>query len=172
VRHRDKAKAAAYMRAKRAAAPEKERAYARRHYAENRDRINAVRTKWRERNKERLNAQARLCRPHRKKEQEKNRKLIKNYGITRAEYEQILINQNNKCASCEEDFNSFRPVVDHDHMFGKVRGILCVKCNAGIGMFDNDEEKLYKAIKYLKKSNAGWMADWKGNKLFLQAQGQ
>jgi hypothetical protein len=58
------------------------------------------------------------------------------------------------CEICRktEDDNGRRLAVDHCHITGKVRGILCNGCNRGIGYLGDDVERLENAIKYLKKS--------------------
>lgn len=63
--------------------------------------------------------------------------------------------QDGKCKICGIglDFKSpqkmYKPHVDHDHMTGYVRGILCLTCNTGLGMFADNPELLSKAINYL-----------------------
>lgn len=52
------------------------------------------------------------------------------------------------CAICGGDK---RLSIDHDHSSGRVRGLLCSPCNAGLGMFKDDPERLAKAIGYLKE---------------------
>ena len=42
-----------------------------------------------------------------------------------------------------------QPVVDHDHTTGKVRGILCNRCNSGLGLFKDNKTSLENAITYL-----------------------
>jgi hypothetical protein len=42
--------------------------------------------------------------------------------------------------------------IDRDHVTGRIRGLLCRKCNCGIGMFGEDVENINKAIRYLEKS--------------------
>lgn len=84
--------------------------------------------------------------------------IVRTYGITAEDYYNILAAQNNKCAVCEsEEVNSSRVTsgklfIDHCHDTGKVRGLLCSKCNHGIGLLNDDTALLQKAIEYLNKS--------------------
>lgn len=80
------------------------------------------------------------------------RKHLKlNWGLTIADYDEMLENQNGQCAICgTEDFGSKRGAVDHNHKTGEIRGILCSKCNQGLGLFNDDVESLNSAIQYLK----------------------
>ena len=83
---------------------------------------------------------------------------LKKYGITLEDQEQMLREQNNKCAICGKEiflFGSSKKLtahVDHDHKTGKVRGLLCDKCNRGLGFFRDNEEYLINAASYLKKN--------------------
>lgn len=79
--------------------------------------------------------------------------LRRTYGITAAEYEAILEKQGGVCAICSQECNrstSERFCVDHDHETGLVRGLLCFKCNVGLGRFDDDIGRLNVAIAYLR----------------------
>ena len=73
------------------------------------------------------------------------------YKLTPSEYERMLKRQNNKCAICESIFpgkkGSFH--VDHNHVTKKVRGLLCHKCNVGIGCLRDNIAILKQAISYL-----------------------
>ena len=83
----------------------------------------------------------------------KNRDLKKNYGISIEERNQKQINQDNKCLICHKDFlllNKKDIHVDHDHSTGKIRGILCKKCNSMIGLANDNILILSNAINYLK----------------------
>ena len=84
---------------------------------------------------------------------DKNNKLKYAYGIDLVIYNEILKNQNNKCAICGTESTGKRKnfSVDHCHKTGKVRGLLCSNCNAGIGNLRDDITLLEKAIWYLKQ---------------------
>ena len=76
------------------------------------------------------------------------------YGLTQEAYEGLLEKQNNKCAICLTDtpggrHNKFH--IDHDHVTGRVRGLLCWSCNAGLGQFKDNELLLISAHDYLYK---------------------
>jgi hypothetical protein len=79
--------------------------------------------------------------------------LLKKYGLTVSQFDQISKAQNGACAICNEE-NSLhgKLYVDHEHLTGEVRGLLCVRCNAGIGMFLDSTERLQNAIEYLTRS--------------------
>lgn len=81
-----------------------------------------------------------------------HRSTIKKYGLTLDEYNTILKNQNNGCAICGNKCSSGNNLsVDHCHFSGKIRGLLCGKCNKALGLFKDDSELLIKASEYLKK---------------------
>jgi hypothetical protein len=83
---------------------------------------------------------------------EKNYNLKKNYGINIDQYNEMLKKQKNKCAICHNEFKPMKNThVDHNHITGKVRGLLCTKCNSSIGYLNDDIKLLKEAIKYLKK---------------------
>jgi hypothetical protein len=74
--------------------------------------------------------------------------LKRNYGISLDQYERLREKQDGLCAICgnfEEKLN-----VDHEHVSGAIRGLLCSTCNVGLGMMSDDIERLYSAIDYLE----------------------
>lgn len=73
--------------------------------------------------------------------------LAKKYGMSPADVEQMLLEQDGKCAICRKVL--LNPHVDHDHTTGEVRGLLCYLCNLGIGLLQEDVENLQNAITYL-----------------------
>lgn len=77
-----------------------------------------------------------------------------NYGITLNDYKSIFRKQNGKCAVCRTHQRNLtqRLSVDHDHVTGKVRGLLCSSCNSAIGKLGDSVRLLKVAIKYLTKS--------------------
>lgn len=79
------------------------------------------------------------------------------YGVTRKEYENLLKIQANKCKLCDsEDSGTYKHKhafsVDHCHITGKIRGLLCNTCNRGLGLFKDNIKLLEKAVKYLKEA--------------------
>lgn len=74
------------------------------------------------------------------------------YGITIKDYEVYLMKQDGKCAICKKE-DTTKLAVDHRHSDGKVRGLLCKKCNLAIGLFHDDISILFSAIEYLSKSS-------------------
>lgn len=69
------------------------------------------------------------------------------YGITSADYDRMERNQNGKCAICRAKGNLH---IDHCHTTGKVRGLLCCRCNLAIGSFRDDPHIVRQAAIYLE----------------------
>jgi hypothetical protein len=87
--------------------------------------------------------------------------LKEGYGITPADYDLMFEVQNGLCAICGHPpiygrgAKNNRLSVDHDHETGKVRALLCSKCNTGIGLLNDDIELLAKAIEYITHHKKG-----------------
>jgi hypothetical protein len=82
-----------------------------------------------------------------------NYELKRKYGITTKEKNEMIERQDYKCLICELDFREMsrnNVCTDHCHKTGIIRGILCTKCNNGLGCYDDDIKKLSNAIKYLE----------------------
>lgn len=90
----------------------------------------------------------------------KNRKLQLNYNITFKEYNTLLKKQQGLCAICHQKETKILQgkltllAVDHDHITGKIRGLLCNQCNIGLGCFKDDPTILYEALTYVNKGKA------------------
>jgi hypothetical protein len=78
--------------------------------------------------------------------------LAKNYGLTPEQHDALYANQEGKCAICGRHEDKLG--VDHNHSTKQVRGLLCLRCNAVIGMAYDDTDILLSAIKYLDRWNA------------------
>jgi hypothetical protein len=88
----------------------------------------------------------------------KNSYLLRNYGISYEQYLQLLESQNHECAICgaqESDRKGGDLVVDHCHSSGKVRGMLCQKCNLMLGNANDCIGTLEQAVLYLRKQGEG-----------------
>lgn len=72
------------------------------------------------------------------------------YGISRVEFDQMRAEQNNTCIICLREFAN-TPCVDHSHLTGKNRGLLCKTCNRALGMLGDSSEVLNRAAEYLRK---------------------
>lgn len=89
--------------------------------------------------------------------------LYRKFGLTIQDYNQKLEQQNGKCAICETESpggKTKRWTIDHYHVDGFMemtpeekrkyfRGLLCINCNTGIGMLQDSEELVTKALNYL-----------------------
>jgi hypothetical protein len=71
------------------------------------------------------------------------------YGISKAEIDQMESQQRGRCAICDKPPKRRRLNIDHDHVTGRVRALLCTSCNGGLGHFKDDPRLLAKAIEYL-----------------------
>lgn len=90
---------------------------------------------------------------HKDKESYKWRTIKNNYGLSKEDFFFLLEKQDNKCALCDKPFEGFRTRdlhIDHCHETNKVRGLLCMPCNVGLGMLGDNEEGLSKALSYIR----------------------
>jgi hypothetical protein len=74
--------------------------------------------------------------------------LKRKYGLTLEAFDDLLVAQGGGCAICG---NPNADNVDHDHVTGKVRGILCFNCNIAIGQVEDDEDRLAAAMAYVAR---------------------
>ena len=79
--------------------------------------------------------------------------LKASYNFTETDYTNLVKLHDNKCAICFTDrprHKSHKWAIDHDHITGKVRGILCHRCNMALGGFKDSTSMLKSAIVYLE----------------------
>ena len=81
--------------------------------------------------------------------------LKSNYDLTPERFEEILKSQNYACALCHVLFNGQTPSVDHDHVTGIVRGLLCRTCNLHLGWLEKIIGKFNEVISYLERGKNG-----------------
>lgn len=85
--------------------------------------------------------------------------ILAKYGITLDDYDKLLAEQNGGCAICDFEPDEGRFLhVDHDHATNKIRGLLCHRCNQGLGYFRDDRWTLKRAAAYLRSPPANELA--------------
>lgn len=75
---------------------------------------------------------------------------LKQYNLSIEAYNSMLRSQNECCKICNKP-SKYGLCIDHDHKSGKVRGLLCNRCNLGVGHFYDDIQTLENAVLYLKQ---------------------
>ena len=109
-----------------------------------------------------LHKQCKSCRSEYSKrsynaEASRGNKLLKAYGLTLSQYDELLDSQRNRCAICDTDNpkgHNGRFHVDHKHLTGEIRGLLCHSCNVSLGGFRDSISVLAKAIQYLNEKGS------------------
>lgn len=112
----------------------------------------AERQKWIDANPEMVKAQQ-LRRMVRSKQRKLGHALKYSYNITYEQFERLGAAQGNVCAICRQPNDTSRTkrlFVDHNHSTGRLRGLLCHACNAGLGYFREDPTLFLRAVAYLK----------------------
>lgn len=92
------------------------------------------------------------------RDSERERHLVRKYGVTFKIYMEMLAIQDGKCAICSRPQSESRMLdVDHDHATNEVRGLLCSTCNRLIGYAADSVPRLQAAVDYLssRKSRNG-----------------
>lgn len=79
----------------------------------------------------------------------REKRLAKEYNMTSEDYLKLLEDQNYQCAICKVEVDPELFQIDHCHTKGNVRGLLCKKCNLGLGLFGDSIDSLKNAIDYL-----------------------
>jgi nitrate/TMAO reductase-like tetraheme cytochrome c subunit len=108
--------------------------------------------RWKSKNKESVSARKRAhYQANRQKylTLERDRQYRIRYGITLEDYNRLLESQSGKCRICESPKAGNKDqhfAVDHCHHTGRVRGLLCIKCNARLGWFEKNRES---TLRYL-----------------------
>jgi hypothetical protein len=88
-------------------------------------------------------------------ESARNSRIKTSYGLSPDDFDALLLLQNGGCAICGAKYGrkiKDRLAVDHDHITGKVRGLLCAKCNRTLGMLTETPQTLRRMAEYIENS--------------------
>lgn len=101
------------------------------------------------------------CRRRRAKAPERAAEIVRKshlkhtYGLTLEDYDHMFAEQLGRCPICSRPLAGKKlPPVDHNHKTGKVRAILCLKCNVMLGAANDEISTLTNAIRYLERHGA------------------
>lgn len=124
--------------------------YQKEYYLNNIEKIKEKRTQYQKKNSLKINKRNRDWYSKNKNKVQANRRVkyfLNTYGLTEENYNKLVANR--ICNICGKKL--VRPHIDHNHKTGKVRGVLCFSCNAGIGHLQESVEILHKAVEYLSR---------------------
>ncbi len=83
-----------------------------------------------------------------------SRATLRKFGLTDLDYNKLLAAQNGLCAICHKRPGKKRLAVDHCHKTGRVRGLLCTRCNIAIGCLMDSPDLARAAAEYLERDKA------------------
>ena len=72
------------------------------------------------------------------------------YGLDEEDFQIMRLRQNNRCLGCSQELSLRDSRIDHDHVTGTVRGLLCNSCNLALGLVRDDRARLYQLAAYLE----------------------
>ena len=134
--------------------PEKVKDQSRRYREQHPDYAAANSRAWRAKNKEAYKQKLReyrLVRVAKDPLWDRRRNIHKLYKITLEQYEAMYRDQSGVCKICGAlNIAGRRLAVDHDHKTGRIRGLLCSRCNMAIGLFKDDLDLLRRAFEYVE----------------------
>jgi hypothetical protein len=84
------------------------------------------------------------------------------YGINREQYQELLVKQDGRCAACGSGGTAMANgrvkelAVDHCHVTGKIRGLLCHDCNSALGAVKDDANRLRRLASYVEVADTGY----------------
>lgn len=120
--------------------------------------IKEVQDKWKIKNKHRTSGYSKSWRsrnPDKVKDQDRRNHLRTEYGLTVEQYDDMVALQEGRCLVCREIPMGKRGYstlhVDHCHITGRVRGLLCGRCNTALGSLKESEEITQNLVRYIQK---------------------
>jgi hypothetical protein len=137
-------------------------------YRSNQARAIATAKRWQQANAERVAANNRRYRAaNAQRFRDGHRRRV--FNLTAEQYEAVLEAQGGGCALCGRGPHPGRSLhVDHDHETGAIRGLLCFRCNVGIGHFREDKLRMADAIVYLARGRHALDNDRDERGLFVE----
>jgi len=147
--HKDKEEANEYNRQWRKKNPEKAneqcKRYRKKHYKEV---LENKRRYYLDNHKEIIEKRRKYCEEN--LEKIRGNYFQRKYDLSYEDWVKMWVGQDGDCAICGEPFNKHSDAqVDHDHKTGKIRGLLCNKCNFAIGLLNDDPELVMRLAEYL-----------------------
>lgn len=123
---------------------ERSRKYNKEHYDANKEELKQYQKEYRANDDNKIKIKEYLKKYH-----------IKKHGITPEQRIEMFNMQEGKCKICGKHQSELKRqlLIDHNHITGKVRGLLCNNCNIMIGMSNDNSERLRIAADYLDKNN-------------------
>lgn len=110
--------------------------------ARNKDKVKEKNRRWREKNKGHSSSYGKRWRAANPGADRRQR-----YGLLMAEWDALFASQGNACATCESVDPGGQPwQTDHDHKTGRVRGILCMRCNVALGLLGDDHDSVMRRM--------------------------
>lgn len=112
---------------------------------------------WRDNNRERVNSRARTYRVNNPETALRNqiRHSARILGLDPDDVQEHFAQHHGRCDICGKPPKDKRLAIDHDHVTGEFRGLLCRKCNSALGHFDDDLSYLVAAVQYLQRAAPG-----------------
>jgi hypothetical protein len=130
--------------------------FSKKYWIKNKEHISQRVKKYRRLNMEKIRLQRKYQYNEAQKEHKRVYRIKRMYGIDDNKYTELLKKQGGVCAICKQTEYSkhwcgktMKLAIDHDHKTKKVRGLLCSRCNNGIGRFEDSINLLQNAIDYL-----------------------
>lgn len=122
---------------------DKVKEYNKKYHMENKEKNKPKKKQWEENNKEK------------NKEVKRKSYLKRKYGLSIEDYNDMFVKQKGCCAICGRHQSKIKGIlnVDHDHLTGCIRGLLCTKCNSFIGYIYEDPKVLHKIVNYFDEYN-------------------
>jgi Recombination endonuclease VII len=149
IKHSDRLKA--YYKKWRKEHPDYSPSYNRQYWVDNKAELTAKGAEWQKAHHELVKAYAQKCYQKSNKDKHIRKRLKRLYGITPEQKQELLESQGSKCGACGSiNAGPKGWTLDHDHVTGFIRGVLCHGCNTSLGLLGDSVDRLKALIGYLQ----------------------